>query len=141
MQSFVFRQPEKNVRRHVRERIVSSLREREFVSFAGQLYSKRLEPAMVHLPHAPLTVDVYTQPMNRCEEATRPRMDRTRDTYQAYTLRLSRVADTDVWRATLFCAITGQRWRFAHIDQLNAFLLHAVVEPPCPNPPEAEPSE
>lgn len=65
-------------------------------------------------------------------------MDRTRDNYQAYTLRLSRVGDTQAWRATLYCAVTGQRWRFADVEQLNAFLRHAVVEPPCPTPPEEE---
>lgn len=54
-------------------------------------------------------------------------MDRSRDNYQAYTLRLSRVGDTQAWRATLYCAITGQRWRFADVEQLNAFLRHAVV--------------
>lgn len=68
-------------------------------------------------------------------------MERSRDAYQAYTLRLSRVGDTDVWRATLYCVITGQRWRFADMDQLNSFLRRAVVDSPCPTPPEAEPEE
>ena len=63
-------------------------------------------------------------------------MDRSRDKYQAYTLRLSRVGETPVWRATLYCAITGQRWRFADMEQLNAFLLQAVVKPPYHTPPE-----
>ena len=93
----------------------------------------------MHPAHAQLTVGVYTHPMNRCREDTRAAMDRSRDKYQAYTLRLSRVGDTPVWRATVYCAITGQRWRFATVEQLNAFLLQVVVTSPCPTPPEEAP--
>ena len=90
----------------------------------------------MHPAHAQLTVGVYTPPMNRCGEDTRAAMDRSRDKYQAYTLRLSRVGETQVWRATVYCAITGQRWRFATVEQLGAFLRQAVEARAGPEPAE-----
>ncbi len=90
----------------------------------------------MHPAHAPLTVGGYTHPMNRCGEATRAAMDHSRDKYQAYTLRLSRVGETPVWRATVYCASTGQRWHFATVEQLNAFLRQAVEAWAGPEPAE-----
>ncbi len=64
--------------------------------------------------------------------------------YQAYTLRLSAGGEAGVWRVTLYSAQTGERWRFADLEQLHAFLCQAVAAAPaCPNDPVAlaEPDE
>lgn len=56
--------------------------------------------------------------------------------YQAYTLRLSPGGTAGVWRVTLYSAQTGERWRFANLEQLHAFLCRAVAAAPaCSNEP------
>jgi hypothetical protein len=57
--------------------------------------------------------------------------------YQAYTLRLSPGGPPGVWRATLYSAQTGERWRFADLEQLHAFLCQAVAAPAWPDQPLA----
>ncbi len=55
---------------------------------------------------------------------------------QAYMLRLSPGGAPGVWRVTLYSAQTGERWRFANLEQLHAFLCQAVAAvPACPDQP------
>lgn len=49
---------------------------------------------------------------------------------QAYTLRLSPAGLPGVWRVTLYSAQTGERWRFANLEQLYDFLHQAVTDVP-----------
>jgi hypothetical protein len=54
--------------------------------------------------------------------------------YKAYMLRLSPAGEPGVWRVTLYSAQTGERWRFANLEQLYAFLYQAVAAAPaCPD--------
>jgi len=48
--------------------------------------------------------------------------------HQAYMLRLSPAGPPSVWRVTLYSAQTGERWRFANLEQLYAFLRQAVAD-------------
>ena len=58
--------------------------------------------------------------------------------YQAYMLRLSPAGAPGVWRVTLYSAQTGERWRFADLEQLHAFPHQAVAAAPaCPDQPVA----
>lgn len=67
-------------------------------------------------------------------------MDRTNQHYHSYTLRLSRVFDTDIWNATLYCAQTGKRHRFGDLAQLYAFLVDSLTEPAAElDPPDIAP--
>ena len=54
--------------------------------------------------------------------------DPSHRSHQAYTLRLSRGAETDEWRIALYCAQTGQRHHFLGMEQLFAFLLQVTGE-------------
>lgn len=45
--------------------------------------------------------------------------------YQAYTLRLSPAGPPGAWRVTLYSAQTGERWRFASLEDFYAFLSQA----------------
>lgn len=66
-------------------------------------------------------------------------MEPLRRLHQAYTLRLSRVAETDVWRITLYCAQTGQRHHFLSVAQLYAYLLQETGEKELErDPPDPE---
>jgi hypothetical protein len=51
--------------------------------------------------------------------------------YQAYTLRLSPAGPPGVWRVTLYSAQTGERWRFANLEQMYDFLHQAVADAPA----------
>lgn len=51
--------------------------------------------------------------------------------YQAYTLRLSLAGSPGVWRVTLYSAQTGERWRFANLEQLYDFLHQVVTDVPA----------
>jgi hypothetical protein len=55
-------------------------------------------------------------------------MDRSRQNYRAYTLRLSRVGDTGAWRATLYSAQSGERRHFGDLAALYAFLQQTTTE-------------
>jgi hypothetical protein len=48
--------------------------------------------------------------------------------YKAYTLRLSPTGPPGVWRVTLYSAQTGERWRFANLEEFCAFLSRAVAD-------------
>lgn len=76
--------------------------------------------------------------MNRNEDAPRTPMNHARATHHAYTLRLAQVSDTEQWRATLYCAHTGERWRFADLDRLCAFLRQIGDGAGCADPPDVE---
>jgi hypothetical protein len=49
-------------------------------------------------------------------------MERSRQQYHSYTLRLSRITGTDTWRVTLYCAQNGERHHFRDLAELYAFL-------------------
>lgn len=54
-------------------------------------------------------------------------MTQDRADYLSYLLRLWRDSETEnVWRASLECARTGERWGFAGLDDLLGFLRQRV---------------
>lgn len=57
-------------------------------------------------------------------------MNETQRGYVSYLLRLWQAQDNGdwVWRATLECSQTGQRWAFANLDELLAFLRAQTSE-------------
>ena len=60
--------------------------------------------------------------------------------YQAYTLRLSPAGPPGVWRVTLYSAQTGERWRFANLEQMYTFLRQAVADAPARPDQPVEPA-
>jgi len=53
--------------------------------------------------------------------------------YRSYLLRVWRVSgeETATWRASLESPHTGERWGFADLDELVAFLRRQIDLAPC----------
>jgi len=69
-------------------------------------------------------------------------MTQDKANYLSYLLRLWRDSDTEnVWRVSLECAHTGERWGFPGLDDLLGFLRQQTDLLPDDIEPRVSPSE